>query len=628
MEKWMYKILGWILRGFVRLVGRIVYRLNIRGIENIPAEGGALLVANHASYMDFVLVLSSVNRHVSFVMNSDVYNKPTLKWLLKGLRCIPISPRGGKNNFDSFNQAVSEQVNNGHVVVIFAEGTVTRTGQLLEFKKGVEHLSGMINGPIIPIHFHNVQGTPYTFRAGKKGVEKFTWKTMRREVLVNIGGPIEGKIFAFSLRQRIKELEVENFDLMLRRSRPLDELIRSELSMNSSGSWICGERELFFHELNQKLAQLDEALLPLVKDEDRIGLLLPKDENAYLLNLWLLLNRKTIVNINPEFTNEERFFVIKRARISTLITTMDLEFSRYSPNAEKIIYTEHLAEAIAKGQKVHVICRRLESFGKRVSSAFRKAADPEQPVTIVFERSKKGDELKCVALNHHQILSVVLGLRQVYYFGEETCMMSNLPLHHAYGFVLEFIQPLLYQLHVDIVLENIKADQFIARLIERKPSLVIATPFQLKAIAELSQLKNIPFLTHIFTADLHPEHHDIQVLNERGIDVFVCAGMNETASVFAVNLSNYQGKDIAGKMMEQENEEEGTVGKPLPGVALKVCDDAMRELGHDVAGKIWIKSPSISTSLDPEHCRITLRDGWFDSGLIGSINHKGFVRIH
>lgn len=627
MKNAFYKIIGWLLRGLVRLIGRIVYRLRIRGIKNIPNEGGALLVANHASYMDFVLVLSAVSRPVSFVMNADIYNKPSLKWLLKGLNCIPIAPRGGKNNFEAFNQAVSEQVNQGHVVVIFAEGTVTRTGQILEFKKGVEHLSGMIDSPIIPIHFHNVQGTPFTFRPGKKKSEKVSLKTLRKEVLVNIGTPITGKIPAFALRQKIKELEVENFDMTLKNTRPLDEILRSELNINTKGSWRYGDRVLPFHELNQKLAQLDHVLLPLVGEEERIALLLPKDENAYLLNLWLILHRKTVVNINPEFSNEERFFVVTRAKINVLITTIDLEFARYSPNADQVIYWEHIQEAVENGRKIPVICKRLNSFSKKVTTFFRSSTNTELPVTIVFERQAKSDELKCVVLSHRQIMSVLLGLRQIYFFEEETSILSNLPLHHAYGFVLEFLQPLIYELHVDIADDHITADDFIKRLITRKPSLVIATPKQLKAIAELSQLRNLPFLTHIFTADLHPESHSIQVLGERGIQVFVCAGMNETASVFAVNLANYQGKDIAGKMMEQENEEEGTIGKPLPGVALKICDAEMKELLHDETGQIWIKSSSIGIAERNDVCKPMLHDGWLNTGLTGSINHKGFVRI-
>ena len=118
----IFSFFGWMLSGLIRLFGRTIYRLKIRGYQNVPSTGGALLVANHASYMDFVLVVCSIPRQVRFVMNADIFRKPGLKWILQGLQCIPISPRGGKNNFVEFNLLVSEQVNAGNVVVIFAEG--------------------------------------------------------------------------------------------------------------------------------------------------------------------------------------------------------------------------------------------------------------------------------------------------------------------------------------------------------------------------------------------------------------------------------------------------------------------------------------------------------------------------
>lgn len=627
MKSLMYKILGWILRGLVRFIGRALYRLRVRGVKNIPSNQGALLVANHVSYMDFVLIVCSVPRFVRFVMNADVFKKPGLKWLLNGLNCIPISPRGGNNNFDAFNQAVTEQIGLGHVVMIFAEGTVTRTGQLLEFKKGVEHLSALIDAPVIPIHLHNVQGTPFTFRGGKTKIEKFSLKSIRREVLVNIGAPISGKITAFELRQKIKEMEVENFGLLLDKSKSIDQLLSDSLNKTCEGEWHTTDGRLSFNKLKSKLAAISVALKPLLSDDDRVGLLLPKNQDWYLLNLWLLMNNKTIVNINPDFTNEERYFVINKARIKTLITTMDLEFSRFSPNADRIIYTEHLHEAIEKGQKLNVICKRLNNFSNKVFSAFKTAKGLDESVTIIFERTKS-EELKCISLSHRNLLSVIQGIRQVYFFQKGSGIMSNLPLHQSYGFVVEFLLPLLFDLKLSTVKDAINSEDFLQQMMEDKPSLVIATPKQLNAIAELTQVKNIPFLTHIFTADLHPDHHNIELLSERGIQVFVCAGMNETSSVFAVNLHHYVGKDISGKIMQQENNANDSIGKPLPGVAVKICDTQMNELPADCNGQIWIRGACITTNENHDlGCRPALTGGWFNTGIEGSINQKGFIQL-
>ncbi len=621
----IFSVLACLLKGIVRLAGTIIYRLNITGKSNIPKEGGALLVANHVSYLDFMIIVCSVPRYVSFVMNADVYNKPHLKWLLKGLNCIPISPRGGKNDFESFNLAVSEQINSGGIVIIFAEGTVTRTGQILEFKKGVEHLSSLIQAPVIPIHLHNVQGTPLSFRAGARRMERFSFRSMRRDVLVNIGAPLAVPVKAFDLRQRIKELEVRNFNSMLSGQKTLDVQISESLSKAGEGSWKQGQDCIPFNELKHQFAQITDAIKPLLKDDDRVALLLPKCHDAYLLNLWLLMNNKTVVNINPEFNNEERFYVMNKAKIRTLITTLDLEFSKFSPNAERIIYTEHLHDAIEKGEKLNVVCSSLKSLRKSVLHAFRPTKKMDDEVTIIFE--KNGDqEIKCISLTHRNLLAVLHGLRQIYFFPRASVMMSNLPLHESYGFVIELLIPLIYDLNSNIISSRISADAFLAEMGETRPSLVIATPKQINAIASLAQTRNMPFLTHIFTADLHPTHHDLELLNQRGIEVFVCAGKNETSSLFAVNLHHYEGKDIAGKTMSQENNMRQSIGKPLPGVAAKICDGDMKELAAGEKGNLWIHGACVAGNLSSENeCGNTLVNEWFNTGLRGSIDQQGFI---
>jgi acyl-[acyl-carrier-protein]-phospholipid O-acyltransferase/long-chain-fatty-acid--[acyl-carrier-protein] ligase len=626
MKTTMYMALAWFLRNLLKLTGKIFYRIRISGSGNIPPKGGALLVANHVSYLDFMLIVCSVPRHVSFVMNADIYNKPYLRWLLRGLHCIPVSPRGGKNDFESFNRTVSEQINSGRVVIIFAEGTVTRTGQMLEFKKGVSHLSALIKAPVIPIHLHNVQGTPLSFRAGRKQMEKFSLRNLRRDVLVNIGVPMAGPVSAFLLRQRIKELEVQNFNDMLSASKTLDLLISESLHRQNEGSWKHDGEKLSFYDLNAQLAKIGHALKPLLADDDRVALLLPKCHDAYLLNLWLLLNNKTIININPDFSNEERFYVLNKARVRTLITTMDLEFARYSPNAERIIYTEHLHESIEKGVQLSVVCKKLNNLGHYVMKAFRSSKNIEDPVTIIFERNEKEGELKCISLSHRNLLAVLQGLRQIYFFPRSGVMMSNLPLYQSYGFVIELLIPVLYGLNSNLISSNVQADEFIAEMEATRPSLIIATPKQLNAISALSQIRNIPYLTHIFTADLHPSHHDIATLSKRGIDVYVCAGKNETSSVFAVNLHHYQGRDIAGKLLEQENNKSLSIGKPLPGVAAKICDASLQELGCNEKGSLWLRGACIAETKgrSPE-CSAAMVNGWYNTGLFGHIDQQGFI---
>lgn len=627
MQKFLYHILGIILRAVVRFIGRVVYRIQVRNSMRIPVTGGALLVANHTSYMDFVLIISSLPRPVSFVMNADVYNKPSLKWIFKGMNFIPIAPREGKNDFESFNRSVTEQINAGRIVVIFAEGTVSRTGQILEFKKGVEHLAARIDAPVIPIHFHNVQGTPFTFRAGKKRMEGLSLGNIRKEILVAIGEPIRNSITAFELRQKIKELEVSNFNLHLSRLKTLDVVLKEQIGNLTAGTLHVHDSKLKLKDLRERVEALNSVLSDQLSDEVRIAVLLPKSIHLMTLQLWMIANKKVIVPIDPSFSSEEQFFIMNRTGAGTLITTNDIGFTRYAPTAERIIYLEDILTSISTGQAVHVICRRLLGMQRGVKSLFESATSMDIPVVIFFERKRK-DELRCVSLTHRNLLSVIHGLRQIYFFERGSHWMSNLPLHNSFGFVLELLIPVLHDISLRVVKSNLKEEEFMAELNTSKPAVVIATPSQLEQVAGLAQIRNIPFLTHIFTADMHPENHLVDILTQRGIDVLMCAGMNETSSVFAVNLHNYRGKDIAGKWMEQENRGQDSIGKPLPGVALRICDPKGLELPVGEFGTIWIKGACVAPEANDEiRCNPMLVDGWFNSGLKGVFDHKGFVKI-
>ncbi len=627
MQKFLYHILGIILRALVRFIGRIIYRIQVRDGARIPATGGALLVANHSSYMDFVLILSALPRSVSFVMNADVYNKPSLKWIFKGMHFIPIAPREGKNDFEAFNKAVTEQIEAGRIVVIFAEGTVSRTGQILEFKKGVEHLAARIKAPVIPIHFHNVQGTPFTFRAGKKRMEKISFSNIRKEVLVAIGEPIIGGIAAFELRQKIKELEVSNFDLHLSKMKTLDLVLKEQIDNLDEGTWNINNQSLSFSELTSRLNKIDTVLRDLLKEDSRVAVLLPKSVDSMVIQLWLLIHKKVIVPIDSAFTSEEQFYVMNRSGARTIITTNDIGYTRYAPTAGRIIHLEDVLHSIATGQAVHVICKHLINMQRGVKSLFAPVVGIDETVIIFFERKNK-EEMRCVSLTHRNLLAVIHGLRQIYYFEKGSHWISNLPLHNSFGFVLELLMPVLHDISLRVVSQNVDEEEFMGELERYKPSVVIATPLQLELIAGLSQKRNIPFLTHVFTAGLHPESHQVDTLTQRGIDVMVCAGMNETSSVFAVNLHNYRGKDIAGKWMEQENRNEDSIGKPLPGVALRICDQGGKELPVGEEGTIWISGSAVAPTITDEvQCHAKLVDGWYNTQLKGSLDHRGFVRI-
>lgn len=615
MKQVILILIAAVLKAIVKLFGRLVYRIRITGAEHIPSQGGALLVGNHTSYMDFILMVCLNRRSVAFIMNEDVFKKPLLRPLLESIHCIPIGPRSRKNDLNAFNQAVADRVNAGYLVAIFAEGTVTRTGQILEFKRGVEHLSKLVNAPIIPIHFDNVAGTPFSYRAGQKRMLRFSWSTLRRKVRIRVGTPIHGGTTAFALRQRIKELEVVSFGERLADMPGLPSRMMMAIH-EGQGGWKTPTDQMAFGQMQHQLGALNSALVEPLRHKQVVAMLLPKTAETLSIYVWMVLNRKTIVTIDPRWSNEQRMFAIRRSGAEVLITTGDIGFSHWASTEDEVIYLDDLREAMKQGKPVNIICKNIRRMGRSVAALW-SAKKAEAPMACFFDREDK-DMSDPVFVYAAQFNAVIASLRQAHHFEKGGAMCAELPLSNAFGLMLQVLLPMVSGMWMHIGDEQADVKAYALWAAGLQGEIVIAGPEQLKALSALAGERNLAGLTHVFTADIHPLDETVQSLNARGIQVLTCAGMNQTASVYALNGLDYHGDDIVGKPLKQECFDDDSIGKPLPGVAVKIVDpnDHSVELAHDQEGLIFVKGPSITPNTV---------DGWLDTGMRGSLDHRGFI---
>ena len=121
---------------FLKIIVGLKYKLEVNGVKNIPASGGVLLLGNHVSWIDWAIVLMVVPREVKFVMDKTIYNKWYIKWLFKMYNAIPISNASSKTTI----QTIAKELDAGHIVVLFPEGTSTRNGHLGGFTGGLGKL--------------------------------------------------------------------------------------------------------------------------------------------------------------------------------------------------------------------------------------------------------------------------------------------------------------------------------------------------------------------------------------------------------------------------------------------------------------------------------------------------------
>src|ERR1043165_7121647 len=166
---------NWGLRVLLWFLSRIIYRIKVLGQEKIPRRGGALLVSNHMSFVDVVLISAAANRPIRFLIFSDVYNVPFIKPFALLMRAIPIpTEMRPRDMVQAFHQA-SDAIRAGELVCVFAEGHITRTGSMLPFRKGMERIIRGLDAPIIPVNLHGVWGSIFSYER-----ERFLWKAPRR----------------------------------------------------------------------------------------------------------------------------------------------------------------------------------------------------------------------------------------------------------------------------------------------------------------------------------------------------------------------------------------------------------------------------------------------------------------
>src|SRR5690606_24321236 len=131
---------------------KALYRIDIQGLEHIPDEGPALVVCNHVSYMDAMLLMGAVPRPIRFVMYYRIFNIPGMKQLFKAARAIPIA--GSKEDPEVMDRAFAQldaALAAGELVGIFPEGGLTPDGDIAPFRKGVERILATRPVPVVPM---------------------------------------------------------------------------------------------------------------------------------------------------------------------------------------------------------------------------------------------------------------------------------------------------------------------------------------------------------------------------------------------------------------------------------------------------------------------------------------------
>jgi 1-acyl-sn-glycerol-3-phosphate acyltransferase len=181
----------YLLRFVAFVVSRIVYRFRVRGDEHIPVSGPAVLISNHVSFMDAVLIMAASPRPIRFIMDHRIFATPVLGGVFRLAKAIPIAPRSeDPHTYEAAFATARQVLDEGDLLGIFPEGSITRDGELQPFKGGVLKILQANPVPVVPIGLSNLWGSFFSrIEQGRAMVKPFRRGSFSR-VTLRAGPPI------------------------------------------------------------------------------------------------------------------------------------------------------------------------------------------------------------------------------------------------------------------------------------------------------------------------------------------------------------------------------------------------------------------------------------------------------
>jgi 1-acyl-sn-glycerol-3-phosphate acyltransferase len=196
VPEFLMRFLSWVLVN-------TMYRIKVQGLEHIPEHGPALIVSNHVSFMDALVIGGSVRRPVRFVMDHNIFRIPVMGFIFRTARAIPIAPAREdpgalKKAFDQIDAELAD----GEIVCIFPEGKLTRDGEMSEFKKGVERILERRPVTVVPMALRGLWGSFFSRRDGKAAMTQLPKRFWSR-IEVVVTAPVHGDAATATSLQRI-----------------------------------------------------------------------------------------------------------------------------------------------------------------------------------------------------------------------------------------------------------------------------------------------------------------------------------------------------------------------------------------------------------------------------------------
>src|SRR3989475_1034252 len=611
-----------LARFAVWLLTHTVYRIQIGGKEHVPVRGPALLVCNHLSHIDGLLVGACIPRSARFSVYKTYSGDPALNWLMRPMNAIPVGADYGEA-LASLERA-REELRQGRVVCIFAEGAISRTGNLLPFTGGFERLAEGLDVPVIPVYLDQVWGSIFSFKNGR-----FFWKWPTRipyRVTVTFGAPLPAPASAQQVRQAVLELGADAVGRRIGRGdllhlRFLKTARRRWLSFamaDSSGATLTYGKAL------AAVLVLARWIRRSCPGERMVAVMVPASVGGALANIATLFAGKVPVNLNFTAGREAIASAVEQCQIKTVLTSRVFLAKARIETPAGAHFLEDVMKEISPARKFGMLFAGLLLPARVIEWLFVGGdRNPDSLATVIFSSGSTGTP-KGVMLSHRNVLANIEGMAQVYWVADDDCLMGVLPLFHSFGFTGSIWLPLISGFGVVYHANPMDAGTIGEMVRKHHATMIISTPSFCLGYVRKCTAEEFATLRYAVVGAEKLREPIARAFKEKfGLDLLEGYGCTEMSPAVALNAPDYP---AAG----QKGMKPGTVGHPLPGVAAKVVDrDTGQPMKPGAEGLLLVKGANLMLGYlnAPDKTREVLRDGWYVTGDIATIDEDGFIRL-
>src|SRR3989440_6057111 len=455
-----------------RALVRCFYRVHAIGLENLP-DGGFLLVPNHISWVDALVLQLACPRPIRYVIDQEYYHKRVLHPILRALGGIPINIR----HSHAAVRAAAEKVGEGEIVCVFPEGQLERRGVLLRLQRGYELIARHSKAEVVPVWLDQLWGSIFSFQGGRF-FTKFP-KRFPYPVTVAFGKPLTAED-ADSATVREELLKLGEFCFSRRPSldRHLaEECVRGLKRRSFATAVIDGidHSELSRAKLLGAAAAFSRYLQKEFPDE-RIALVLPASKGSMVANLAVTLANKVPVDLNFTIGRGANESCCRRANLRVAISaTPFIERIKDFPWPEKILKLDELMPRL----KREIVFWWILSLLLPARLLLRFLKIPKQgghtEAVLLFTSGTTG-EPKGVVVSHRNVVGNVSQFRQLLDARETDAILGSLPFFHTFGSTVTLWYPLIEGVRIVTYPNPLEAAKNAALIEKYKLTLLLATP--------------------------------------------------------------------------------------------------------------------------------------------------------